>query len=64
MGEEAARDYCDRIKHICGRFVSINHEYHTYTVAKLLAKDKRVKRYTRNPYWLRRGYVEEIFDFE
>lgn len=64
MGEEVARNYCKQIKNICRRFISINHEYHTYTVAQLLAGDKRIKNYTRNPYWLRRGYVEEIFDFE
>ena len=50
-------------------FLSINHESESaitsstrhLNVSKLLQRDPRFKRLYRVPYWLRRGYVEELY---
>jgi hypothetical protein len=50
-------------------FLSINHESESAIsggtrhlhVSKLLGNDARFKRLYRAPYWLRRGYVEELY---
>jgi hypothetical protein len=44
-------------------FFSINHEYNHYKVGDFF-KTKNLKEYTRNLYWLKRGYVEEKFKFK
>ncbi len=41
---------------------SINHEYNRFKVSDFFNKTK-LSNYSRNLYWLRRGYVEEIFRF-
>jgi len=43
-------------------FFSINHEYNHYKVGDFF-KTKKLSGYSRNLYWLRKGYVEEIFKF-
>ncbi len=65
MSRETAESYIADIKKVTKIFISINHEAHSFsaTVAELLAKDPDVKHYTRNAFWLRRGYVEEVFEF-
>lgn len=63
MPKETAEAYISVIKQVTNRFISINHEANPFTVAELLAKDPDVKHYIRNAFWLRRGYVEEIFEF-
>lgn len=42
-------------------FFSINHEYNKYKVTNFF-KIKNVNNYSKNLYWLRKGYVEEIFN--
>jgi hypothetical protein len=53
-------------------FLSINHESehpipggakHLH-VSRLLTADQRFRRIYRSPYWLRRGYVEELYSIE
>lgn len=63
MPRETAESYIAGIKKVTNIFISINHEANPFTVAELLAKDPDVKHYTRNAFWLRRGYVEEVFEF-
>lgn len=63
MGKEAAENYIKQIKRTTKRFISINHEANPFTVAELLEKDSDVKNYSRKPFWVRTGYVEEIFEF-
>ena len=60
MASETAREYCQAIKARADLFLSINHEGNPFTVGELcLALDFPAS--FRNPYWLRRGYVEETF---
>ena len=43
-------------------FLSINHEYNKYKVSDFF-DTKNLNKYSRNLYWLRKGYVEEQFGF-
>lgn len=43
-------------------FFSINHEYNLYKVSDFF-NTKNPDKYSRNLYWLRKGYLEEIFRF-
>ena len=43
-------------------FFSINHEYNEYKVNDFFETNNNTK-YSKNLYWLRKGYVEEIFKF-
>lgn len=63
FGIAAAKDYIAKIKAVSRKFISINHEGFPYTVRELLINDPAVANYTRYPFWLRKGYVEEIFEF-
>jgi hypothetical protein len=60
IGRAPAEEYWLQIKKCCDRFVSINHEANEFTVAQLIADHKP----SRSPYWMRRGYVEEIVHFQ
>ena len=43
-------------------FLSINHEtYHPKTVHNLLSKNKNFKKVAKSRFWLRKGYIEELF---
>ena len=54
---EVAVTYYKAFRQRGRRFLSINHEAHGHTVHEGL----RDLRHTRHPYWMRRGYVEEVF---
>ena len=43
-------------------FISINHEKNNFNVSSLIKKFK-FKEYSRNLYWLRKGYIEELVKF-
>lgn len=64
FGESIARVYANKIKKVSKKFLSINHEGEKYTVRELFINDPDVINYTRTPFWLRKGYVEEIFEFK
>jgi SAM-dependent methyltransferase len=56
MAPETARAYCNAINNRAGVFLSINHEE-----GRFKARDVFAGRCVyRSPYWLRRGYVEEL----
>ncbi|WP_136622578.1 MULTISPECIES: hypothetical protein [Mesorhizobium] len=66
-------EYVQQIKRITsGFFLSINHEGEQLIaggarllhVSKLLGADRSFVRTYRSPYWLRRGYVEELYRIE
>jgi hypothetical protein len=66
-------EYVRQIKRITsGLFLSINHEgeqliaggVRLLHVSKLLGADRGFVRTYRSPYWLRRGYVEELYRIE
>lgn len=53
-----AQKYADHIMKTCDHFYSVNKETDITRVTDLFHKWTRV---TRNPFWLRRGYVEEDY---
>lgn len=63
FGKAIAIDYVGKIKRVTRKFLSINHEGESYTVRELLINDPKLVGYTRSPFWLRKGYVEEMFEF-
>jgi len=56
MGWETASAYWKAIRSRAARFLSINHESNEFTVRQLPGFAPQ----TRYPYWMRRGYVEEL----
>jgi hypothetical protein len=57
MGLDAASAYGKAIRSRAARFLSINHESNEFTVRQLPGFTPE----TRYPYWMRRGYVEELY---
>lgn len=57
MGWETASAYWKAIRSRAARFLSINHESNEFTVRQLPGLAPQ----TRYPYWMRRGYVEELY---
>ena len=57
MSREIAVSYCRKIQSQSSVFLSINHECNPFTVPEIFP-EPRVARY---PYWLRPGYVEELW---
>jgi hypothetical protein len=62
IGRVAADRYWSAIGRRAGRLLSINHEANEFTVSQLISEGKHV-RSTRVPYWMRRGFVEEVVEF-
>jgi hypothetical protein len=64
---EVGRDTAERyMKEIAARalmFLSINHEANEFTVRELLQEKDNAVSYDRFPYWMRRGYTEELVRF-
>jgi len=54
------KKYAIYIKKNSKIFFSINHEYNEYKVTDFF-KTNNGKKYYKNLYWLRKGYVEELF---
>lgn len=70
IDEILVRRYVDEIaRTTTGHLISINQEarapvsevHRHLWVAQLLSQDKRFKRIRRSPYWMREGYVEEVY---
>ena len=59
LDRNVAARYADFASRHASAFVSINHEAHAFTVADLMAE--RCMQPLRNPYWMRKGYVEEVW---
>ncbi len=60
LSPESAHNYCQAIKERAGMFLSINHETYPQTVANIAAS-VGMPSATRTPYWMRPGYLEELF---
>lgn len=60
LAPDVARSYAAAIKARAALFLSINHEYRAFTVRELFS-EIGVTASSRAPYWMRRGYVEEVF---
>jgi hypothetical protein len=63
LDRNTAERYLDEIAARASAFLSINHEANAFTVRDLLQKRDDVVSYERFPYWMRRGYAEEIIRF-
>ncbi len=60
LATDTATAYCQAIKARVDIFLSINHEYNATTVREICAR-LGMRADSRMPYWLRRGYVDEVF---
>jgi SAM-dependent methyltransferase len=60
LAPDVARSYAEAIKARAAMFLSINHERQRFTVRELFSKIGLTAA-SRAPYWMRRGYVEEVF---
>jgi len=60
MDPSLAFAYWEEIKHRTPLFLSINHERNPFTVRDVVGP-RIAGRSHRVPYWMRRGYVEELF---
>jgi hypothetical protein len=59
MGASTANDYWRAISMRTSVFLSINHEFNEFTVREIINSTPGLD-VRRTPYWLRRGYVEEL----
>ncbi|MFM0128773.1 putative sugar O-methyltransferase [Paraburkholderia sediminicola] len=62
MAESTATEYLIGAAHMTRQFLSINHEHNAFTVESIYRNLQGTKAW-RAPYWLRRGYVEELIEF-
>ncbi len=58
------KTYLEKIQQISSMFLSINHEINQHTVFELLSSSPHLKKVHRYPYWMRLGYVEELYLFD
>ncbi|MBB5413931.1 hypothetical protein HDG34_007914 [Paraburkholderia sp. HC6.4b] len=63
MAPDTAAEYLTGAARMTRQFLSINHEHNPFTVESIYQKMPSVKAW-RSPYWLRRGYVEELITFD
>ncbi len=61
MARETALAYVTAIRQRADAFLSINHEVNEFTAREICAEVGGMPACSRTPYWLRRGYVEELF---
>lgn len=62
MSYETMQIYRDKIESCSSIFISINHDCNTHTVTDLF-ETASYKTKIRKPYWMRKGYIEEVFYF-
>ena len=60
---EDIKRYWNYIKKSTGVFLSVNNESNEIDLHNLIANDNSISEYQRFPFWLRKGYVEEIIKF-
>jgi hypothetical protein len=60
MDFSVAHAYWNKIKASTGKFLSINHESNAFRVRDLVVEDLSNLDIHREPYWMRRGYIEEM----
>ena len=56
-GKDAAKEYTDKISKNAKHFISVNKEVEEFRMCDIL----NMTRVSRNPFWHRRGYVEENY---
>jgi 2-polyprenyl-3-methyl-5-hydroxy-6-metoxy-1,4-benzoquinol methylase len=57
FSKKDAEEYADKISKNASHFLSINREIDSFRVCDIM----NMKRITRNPFWYRRGYIEEDY---
>jgi hypothetical protein len=57
-----AKDYLHKISQKSKLFLSINHENNRFTVNAICKETGVLKPLYRVPYWVRKGYAEELFE--
>ncbi|CAN5284071.1 hypothetical protein BH09BAC2_BH09BAC2_02940 [soil metagenome] len=57
-----AENYLKKIIENSSYFLSINHEHNSFSVNSISDKHPNLQKLLRFPYWLRKGYVEELFN--
>ncbi|WP_417385601.1 putative sugar O-methyltransferase [Gimesia sp.] len=64
LAENLITEYLNQIKRITtDRFLSINHEsFYPKTVANFIKQNSGYQRLYRGKYWVREGYLEEVYD--
>lgn len=62
MDVHVAQGYWAVIKKQAKQFLSVNHEFNPVTVRSLYTDDDGIF-VSRHPYWMRRGYIEELVTF-
>lgn len=63
MSDDMVNQYLEVIRNTSQMLLSINHEVNDFTVSDK-AKVFNAKQIYRNMYWMRPGYVEELYSFE
>jgi len=63
MSESFANSYFSIAAKRSQMLLSINHEFNRIKIRNLMAACADVHNYSRYPYWMRRGYVEELVTF-
>ena len=63
MNETTVGSYWEKIKTSTSMFLSINHEANDVVINRLIQKERLDVSGFRFPYWMRKGYVEELIKF-
>ncbi len=59
---EIAKEYLKKISKTSNQFLSVNHEFNSFSINSISRDIPEINRVFRNPCWVRRGYVEELFE--
>ena len=62
IGLEAAEKYISEIAHRSKFFLSINHEENEFTISELVKNFPNFLKLSRKRSWMRKGYVEELYE--
>ena len=63
MDPNITKAYWNKIQKSTSIFLSINHESHSLSLSELINQSDQVVNSERMPYWMRRGYVDEVVRF-
>ena len=63
MDQGIAEAYWDKSFEVSPMLLSVNHERNDFRVLDIIRGSNKVASFTRNPYWMRKGYVEEVIEF-
>ena len=61
LGRPLAEQYLRRVAPLTRRLFSINHEINEFTVSDVVTGTGTFRHSQRHPYWVRPGYIEELY---